>query len=178
MSLVRISESVYLAKGPIASLGASDIDFLKSEVSKISLGRIRINFHDNSADIVHEMFIAITKESYIPPHRHKGKTESFHVVEGSVDVVIFDDVGEILDVIELGAKIGKRRQYYRMSEAYYHTLIIRSDILVVHEVTNGPFVADDVCVADFSPPQDDKLGVYHYMRKLECRVDSFLGKIK
>jgi len=39
----------------------------------------------------------------MPPHRHYNKSESFHVVEGEVDIVLFDDISGALKVIRMGA---------------------------------------------------------------------------
>ncbi len=77
--------------------------------------------------------------SYIRPHKHPGKSEAFHIVEGEVDIVVFKDDGEIDQVVPLGRPGGGRSFYYRMSKPFFHTLIIRSDLLIVHEITNGPF---------------------------------------
>lgn len=44
--------------------------------------------------------------------------------------------------------------YYRMSQPFFHTLLIKSDILVVHEITNGPFVKDETLFGTFAPNED------------------------
>ena len=76
------------------------------------------------------MLIAISSDSYIHPHRHVGKSESFHIVEGEVDVAVFDEAGDVVDVIELGAMGSGRNFYYRLSESAFHTLLIRTEFLV------------------------------------------------
>lgn len=158
MKLIKKSAEVYLAPGPIATIGADEIAFLKGELAACAKGRLRINTHSDDADRLHEMFIAIRQDSYIRPHRHPDKSESFHVVHGAVDVVVFSADGCIQQVIPLAACDAGKAFYYRMSQPLLHTLIVRSDLLVVHEVTNGPFVKDATVFGSFAPAEDAEQG--------------------
>lgn len=146
-----------MALGPIASIGYEEIEFLRREVAANAKGRVRINLHAESADSLHEMFIAIRPDSYIRPHKHPGKSEAFHIVYGEVDIVIFEDSGSIREIVHLAADSDEKAFYYRMSKPFFHTLLIRSDMLVVHEITNGPFVKDGNFFATFAPNEDDDL---------------------
>jgi hypothetical protein len=56
-----------------------------------------------------------------------------------------------------------------MSSPHYHTLLIRSDILVVHEITNGPFVVGATVFAPFAP-EEGNAATAHYMAELDRRV--------
>ena len=57
--------------------------------------------HRDLNDLLHEMIIVIDKNSYIRPHKHLWKSESFHLIYGEADIVIFNDYGEIVNIIEL-----------------------------------------------------------------------------
>lgn len=151
--LRKINNEVFVADESIVRLGAEQIYFLKQQALLSSRKRARICTHRSSDDSLHEMLIAISSESYIHPHKHARKVESFHIVEGLVDVVVFDDAGAILDVVEMGDLSTRKNFYYRLSDSLFHTLIIRSDFLVMHEVTNGPFVANETILAAFAPPE-------------------------
>ncbi len=155
MTLMQQSPEVFVAQGPIATIGPADIEMLRRAVKQTPKRRARINAHRGNDDALHEMIIAIEPGSYIRPHRHPGKSEAFHIVEGEVDIVIFRDDGAIDEVVSLGEKGGTRPFYYRMSEPRFHTLIIRSDLLIVHEITNGPFTPDGTAYAAFAPAEGD-----------------------
>jgi cupin fold WbuC family metalloprotein len=133
-------------------------------------GRVRINLHNSSNDPLHEMLIAIRPGSYIRPHKHPGKSESFHLIHGSVDIVVFNDDGDIRDIVELAAGEKDRAFYYRMSVPMFHTLIVRSDLLIVHEITNGPFRAGETVFADFAPLESDAATVADYQAAMRRRV--------
>jgi len=122
--------------------------------------------------------IVISAESYIHPHRHVGKSESFHIVEGEVDVAVFDDNGNLSEVIQLGAPASGRCFYYRLSESAFHTLLIRSDYLIVHEVTNGPFDRDRTVLATFAPTEDRVAEAQAYMQRVSAQVARHLQDMK
>lgn len=159
MNLIKKTADVYLAPGPIACIGQAEIAYIRNELTAHKKGRVRINLHSDNIDALHEMFIAIRSDSYIRPHKHLNKSEAFHVVHGEVDIIIFEDDGSIRQVVPLAQGNSTKAFYYRMSKPFFHTLHIKSDVLVVHEITNGPFVTDGVIFADFAPAEDESSGV-------------------
>lgn len=164
MNLRKVNEEVFIAEDPIVRLGDDEIAFLKRQAQRNARKRARICAHKTNDDPLHEMVIAISAASYIHPHKHIGKSESFHIVEGQVDVAVFDEAGAVVDVIELGAIGSGRKFYYRLSEGAFHTLLIRTEFLVVHEVTDGPFDRDRTVLAPFAPSEDEADQVRDYMK--------------
>lgn len=170
MNLQQLSQEIYLAPGPINTIGRAEIDFLKGIVAGSAKGRVRICTHQANEDKLHEMFIAIMPGSYIRPHRHPDKSEAFHIVHGTVDIVIFDAAGGVERVVALSAENKELPFYYRMSDSLFHTLIIKSDLLVVHEITNGPFVAGETVFAPFAPADDQPAEGARFMTALRNSV--------
>lgn len=177
LGLEKINDEVFQLSGNIVSVGKKEVEFVKQQALSNSRGRARICMHANSQDDLHEMLIAISKESYITPHRHHNKVESLHVVEGEVTVVIFNEDGTISEFVELS---DQTTFFYRLNATLYHTLIIHSPVLVLHEVTQGPFNVEDSDFADFSPKESDTdrliylQALYTQIKKLKklnsCRV--------
>jgi len=175
----KIGDGVFAAEGSVVRLGTRQISFLKHQAALSARKRARICTHRSNEDAVHEMLIAISAESYIHPHRHPGKAESFHIVEGSVDVVVFDEAGNIIDVVELGDLSTGRNFYYRISENLFHTILIHTDFLVVHEVTAGPFRANETIQASFAPPEsavDDACAYIEGVKQLVAARNYGRGK--
>lgn len=168
----KVSDEVFVADKAIVRLGKEHIAFLKTQALISIRKRSRICAHRSGDDSVHEMLIAISADSYIRPHKHTRKVESFHIVEGKVDVVVFDDAGTIADVIELGDITTGRNFYYRLSDPMFHTLLIYNDFLVVHEVTGGPFVANETILAQFAPPENQEDHVRAYIAGIRRAVEA------
>lgn len=173
IQLERINDEVFVAAMPIVALGDEETQFVKQQATSSPRRRARICTHQANTDALHEMLIAISAESYIHPHKHISKSESFHVVEGLVDVIIFDDAGEITNVVELGAHGSGRSYYYRLSSSKFHTLIIRSELVVLHEVTNGPFDKTQTILAPFAPPEEASEAAKNYIRHISNQAEQF-----
>lgn len=150
LPLKKINDEVYVAADAIVRLDRRDIDFIRDCALRNPRGRARICAHRDSADSLHEMLIGISPASYVRPHRHQGKVESFHLVEGAADIVILSDQGAVEDVIGLAADTNL---YYRLAEPRYHTLLVQSPVLVIHETTNGPFDPAQTDWAAFAPAE-------------------------
>lgn len=128
--------------------------------------RARINTHPSNDSDVHEMIIAFLKDSYIPPHRHQNKTESFHIIKGQLDVIFFDEEGHIINRIDLGDYASGKPFYFRSTNKDWHTVLIKSDFAIIHETTKGPFDSNESEYAPWCPHEDDKQGIKNYFKKL------------
>lgn len=166
LPLEKINDEVFYATGEIVRLDARAVDFVRAQATRNARGRARICTHRNADEPLHEMLIAVASSSYIRPHRHHGKSESFHLVDGEADVVVLNDDGEIEDVVELGPA---GNFYYRLDAPRYHTLVLHSPVLVIHEITNGPFTPGASDSAPFAPAEGES-GADGYMRDLAARV--------
>ena len=49
-------------------------------------------------------------------------------------------------------------------------LIINSEVLVFHEITNGPFNPDDTVWASWAPDENDVQEVSRYMELIACSI--------
>ena len=168
--LERINDEVFVAKESIVVLGDEELTFIRKQASSNPRQRARICAHRNSGDPLHEMFIALSRQTYIQPHRHRQKSESFHIVDGEVDVVLFEDDGAIHEVIPLGSFGSGRAAFYRLDSLRYHTLVIRSEFLLMHEVTNGPFDRRLTEYAPFAPGEDNPASINDYGRRLALQL--------
>ena len=79
--------------------------------------------HRDAAETLHEMFICLHRDTYIRPHKHDGKSESFHIVQGEVDVLIFDGRGKVTQVVSLGEFSSGNPFYYRLAVPAFHCVL-------------------------------------------------------
>jgi cupin fold WbuC family metalloprotein len=164
------SGEVRYATDAVVLVDRDDVADLTRGALENARRRIRLCTHHGVDDRLHEMFIVHTNDAYVRPHKHPGKSESFHIIEGDVDVVVFDDDGGVADVIRMGAYASGRPFYYRIAEPLYHTLLIRSEVLVFHETTSGPFRRADTVFAPWAPEDGDPSAVRRYLADLEARL--------
>lgn len=174
MAVRKINDEVFVVSDPIPQIGPADLVLLRRQASTNPRRRARICAHQHNDDVLHEMVIALARGCYIHPHRHVGRSESFNIIEGAVDVVLFSDDGEISDVIEMGDQASRLVFYYRLESNSFHGLVMRSDILIFQEVTNGPFRAGGTQLADFAPPETDAALAAAYARSIQNLTDQYL----
>ena len=155
MKYKRISNEVLYTDESITKIDQVDIESLKALAAKNARKRIRLCAHPDIQDNLHEMIIVHARDAYVRPHKHIGKSESFHVIEGLLLVVVFDDEGSKIEEIPMGYMNSGQPFYYRLSANLYHTVIPQQDFVVFHEVTKGPFDRLDTVFAPWAPAEDD-----------------------
>lgn len=164
------NDEVVYADDQIVKISDRDVAALKQKAKINERHRMRICTHRDVSDNIHEMIIVHYRDVYVKPHKHLNKIESFHILEGLVDVILFDDDGGVSDIIPMGDYASGKIFYYRISDPIYHTLVIRSEVLVFHEITNGPFKKSDTQFAPWAPQETDSLGVKKFMEDLSKLV--------
>ena len=162
----QFNDEVLFSDVPTAKFDSQDMDFLKAKAATNPRKRIRVCAHLDVEDTLHEMFIVHAKDTYVRPHKHLNKSESIHVIEGSLDMIIFDETGSVAEIVQLGDYSSGKQFYYRSSESLFHTLLISSEILVFHETTNGPFDRSDTVWAPWAPEYGDPESEKQWMEQL------------
>ena len=98
MKYKTINDEVLYTTENITQINKSDIDQLKILSRSNPRKRIRICTHPDIGDNIHEMIIIHASGAYITPHKHIGKSESFHIIEGVLLVVIFDILSTVVSL--------------------------------------------------------------------------------
>lgn len=176
MRFRRFNDEVLFSEDRILKVGHREIEYLKEHAALNQRRRIRLCAHKDPDDQVHEMLIVHSKNTYVRPHKHLTKSESFHIIEGCVDVIIFSDAGKVIEVVQMGDYLSGRKFFYMLSEPLYHTLIIHSQLLVFHESTNGPFRKSDLVCPTWAPDESDEAVCNGYLEELTRDADSFLSQ--
>ena len=116
------------------------------------------------------MLLVLLKDSYIHPHKHLNKIESYHVIEGNAALVLFHNNGKIMDIIELGEYDSGKTFYTRVSKQYYHTILVTTQYFVFHETTNGPMNKADTIFAEWAPNETDFEEIKLYCSSLNDEI--------
>jgi len=151
---------IYRECESIVEIGHDWLARLKASALESPLGRSRVCVHVDDAATVQEMILAMRQDVLFRPHRHLNKTESFHMIEGDLDIVLFDEGGRPIRVIRLAAIGSGKTFYYRLNKALYHAILPRTSLIVFHETTAGPFLKNDAEFADWAPKDPQKLRAF------------------
>lgn len=151
---VRQNDEVYYVDGPLVTADAVTIERLKAIAALNPRRRARLCGHPAPEDTLHEMLIVHTRDTYVRPHRHLGKSESYHVVDGAFDLLLFDEDGGLERVIAMGDRASGRVFYCRQQRGGYHSLVFLTDFVLFQETTNGPFDPSRTVFAPWAPADD------------------------
>lgn len=114
------------------------------------------NLHQDFAEPVQRVVIAIQPDSYVPPHRHVEiqQWELFVVLAGSVDFLQFDDAGQLTTRSTLTA--GSALTGLELRPGAWHSIVAAPGGAVFLEVKQGPFdPAQPRHFAPFAPAEQD-----------------------
>ena len=125
------------------------LEELKILAQKDPNKRARICLHKNDEEMVQEMIIAFCKDSYIRPHRHTDKSESYHIIEGRIEIIFYNDNGIEIDKVVLSDRMDEHPFLFRVSNSAWHTVVPKTDFVIIHEVTKGPFNKNSSEFADW-----------------------------
>lgn len=152
------------------SISSKHLEDVVTQASINKTRRSRINAHTSADSNVQEMLIAFCKDSYVRPHRHNNKIESFHVIHGELDIIFFDENGNIENRIELGDYDSGKPFFLRSLKQGWHTAYIKSDYVLIHETTNGPFNPIESEFAPWSPIPENIKAVNKFLLELRVRT--------
>jgi cupin fold WbuC family metalloprotein len=154
---------VYYSDAAIVTADDDVIAELKRIAAQNPRLRSRLCTHPDPSSGLHEMLIVHHREAYVRPHKHFGKPESLHVIEGTARVVVFEDDGKIRDVLDMAPYGQGKLCYYRMPDEVFHSILITSEWLVFHETTAGPFDPSRTAFPDWAPDGSDAEAVKSYV---------------
>jgi len=175
MRISKVEQDVFVLEGPTVRVSGQEIEFLKQQIPTAARGRVRLCAHGSEEDPIHEMLIALAHGCYVRPHKHLRKSESFHLVEGAADVVIFDEHGHIVEVIPLREGVTGGEFYYRLTQPLYHTVVARSDPVVIHETTGGPFRRGEAILPPWAPAEGTAEGT-RYLTEIAAAAVQLLAR--
>ena len=118
MKLINQKKKLYKGESefdlnPVKIVKGKDLNYLIKKAQKTKRKRYRFCLHEDTKHLTQEMIICLNGFTYIRPHRHlKKRSESYHMIKGSMDVYLFKKNGKILDIIRLDANTKKIQFFF------------------------------------------------------------------
>jgi cupin fold WbuC family metalloprotein len=116
-------------------------------------GNARLSLHAGPDDVLYQMLIAQHAHHYNRPKKHPGRAKSWHLIEGRMAVIVFDDQGRVTERVVLD----ERESFlHRLPTDTYHTNVPLTPLVVHIETLPGPFIdGQDRRQAAFAPDGTD-----------------------
>lgn len=146
------------------------LDSTTSRAEKSPRRRMNYNFHPELTDPVQRLLNALEPWTYIRPHKHATKEESFVLLRGKVLAVTFHDNGQIKDSCILDCHNGLFG--IEFEENTFHMLTSLMPGSVVYEVKEGPFVPHTTeSSAPWAPAESDPESAKRFLQDVFRRLN-------
>jgi cupin fold WbuC family metalloprotein len=152
--------SAYFCLNDSIVLNQTIIEDLKDKA--VDTGKdIRLCLHQNSSCNFHNMIIIQHRINYYPPHKHPFKAECYHLIEGELGAIHYNETGGITKVCKLSTD---SNFIYRTPINEYHVIFPISKLAVYHESKPGPFNRDeDFVEPKWSPSKKGNKAIENYL---------------
>ena len=137
----------------IKSYGPAEFGELKESAAQAPRRRAHLNVHEALDANVQRLFIATQPDTYMRPHRHPQphKWELFMVLEGRIELLLFDDEGVITDRTMMSPE-GVRA--VEIPPNTWHAYICHQPGTLALEIKEGAYIpTPEEDFASWSPPE-------------------------
>ena len=146
----------------IKTISAENLNTLTSKAAQAARLRAHQNVHENLNSPVQRLFIATEPATYMRPHRHAEahKWEFFVVLEGQIDLLVFDDTGHLIQRIPMSRTTTRAVE---ISPNTWHAYVCMQPGTLALEVKEGAYLP--TAEHDFAPwaPPENTAGVAEYL---------------
>ena len=144
-NLKKKNKRVFYSKIKDLKLSRQQI-FLFRELSIINNQRVsRICLHQSDSSSLHEMIMVHSKPTKIGPLKQNKECISYHIIEGSIAILICDELQNIKNSYLLSSLSFSNEEFnsIRINPNEYRIVSSLSDHAIFLEITNGPFEDND-----------------------------------
>lgn len=115
------------------------LEELTSSAQQSSRLRINMNIHESPAEDVQRLFLAFEPGTYIRPHRHPQahKWELIILIEGELELLLFDDTGDIVQRMTLSDETTRAVE---IPPDTWHSYVSRRSGTLVLEIKQGAYL--------------------------------------
>lgn len=141
------------------------LDTVTSQAKENSRLRMNYNFHASMDAPIHRLLNALEPGTYLPPHRHTDKEETYLVLRGSLLAFFYDDAGNVTDKVCLNPSEGKYG--LEIPSNTWHSIIALESGTVIFEIKKGPYQplpSEDL--ASWAPQTSDTEGIKAFMKRM------------
>ncbi len=160
----------------IENFSSGFLDALSQQAEQAIRQRQHKNIHQHYNDPCQRLFNAIGVNSYIRPHRHSidPKDECLIAVRGRMALLVFDDIGQVEQVIRFGAQTNEAQQAIsvgvNLPAGVWHTVIAEMPDSILFEVKSGPFNPEQAKEWAAWAPAENTPEAAEYLMELKHRV--------
>lgn len=143
--LIKKNDRVYYAKKNPFGLSRQLIFFIKELALLRSIKLCRVCMHVDDECDIHEMLMIHTQANLVGPLRQNKTSISYHIMEGELDIKLFNESGIELDEFTLNQDKSSCQylKSLRLNANQYRSIQSKTDFSIFLETASGPFKDSD-----------------------------------
>lgn len=141
------------------------LDAVTSQAKENSRLRMNYNFHATMDAPIHRLLNALEPGTYLPPHRHRDKEETYLVLRGSLLAFFYDEAGDVTEKVLLNPSEGKYG--LEIPPCTWHSIVALESGTVIFEIKKGPYSPlSPEDLASWAPAASDEEGAKGFMKRM------------
>lgn len=141
------------------------LDAVTSQAKENSRLRMNYNFHATMDAPIHRLLNALEPGTYLPPHRHRDKEETYLVLRGSLLACFYDEAGNVTERALLNPSEGKYG--LEIPPCTWHSIVALESGTVIFEIKKGPYSPlSPEDLASWAPAASDEEGAKGFMKRM------------
>lgn len=141
--LRKKNERVFYACETPTVLGMQLIMLLKELAAYRELPVFRVCLHENDDESIHEMLMIHTRPLSIGPLKQDKTSLSYHMLDGTADILLHDDAGNCIRTIRIDSRDDCGGRFARLKASVFRSIQTVTPYSVFLEVASGPFSDKD-----------------------------------
>lgn len=131
-------------------VGEAQVRQLIGQATNSPRMRSHLLLHGGPEDQVQRLLIAAEPATYVRPHKHSQQWEMLALHRGSLDVLIFDETGKLLD----RAALNPASPVVQIQMSHWHNCVVREANTMILEIKPGPYRPNEF--ANWAPAELDQ----------------------
>ena len=113
------------------------LDKVSYKAKESSRFRMNYNFHKSLDSKAQRLLNALEPGTILPIHRHRNTSETYILLRGRLNVILYSDKREVINTFELNQKAGVFGIDIPVNQ--WHTIEVLETGTVIFEVKDGPY---------------------------------------
>lgn len=123
------------------------LDAITAQAKENPRLRMNFNFHDSLNAPAQRLLNALEPGTEVPTHRHRHTAETYVLLRGELEIILYNDRKEITETVILNPENGVFGAHIPIGQ--WHAVKVRTADTVIFEVKDGPYApldAEDILI--------------------------------
>ena len=166
---IKAKSKTYFYQGGVATIKPVELQQLLDDAARDPMKKARFCMHPSPEYPINHMIIASHYNTYVNPHLHHHSSVFYHMIQGAMRLIIFDDDGRVKEWYPLAAGQPDTAQFASHNPGVWHAHVYMSEWTIFSESVLSSAGAENSVDAPWGPDETEqaKQDFMNRMRNLQ-----------